>query len=294
MNSEKFSAINMKLLQPSTIAFTCKDFSVSQENFDLYYNDDKSILITQPQPSGEKLADYYKSEAYISHTDSSKSFTDKIYQMVKRFMLKKKLRLLTKQNKREKSLLDIGAGTGDFLALAKENNWQINGVEPNQKARSLAKEKGVFLNNSLEDVKSKFAVITLWHVLEHLPNLEEQIENIKKLLQDDGSLIVAVPNFKSYDAEYYKEFWAAYDVPRHLWHFSPAGIKNLFSKFDLELVQTEALPFDSFYVSLLSEKYKNESNNFIKAFQIGLQSNLKAKKSGNYSSLIYILKNKPN
>ncbi len=294
MNSEIFSVVNMKLLQPSDFAFSCKDFSLTQENFDLYHNEDKTILITHPQLPEEKLADYYKSDTYISHTDSSKTFTDKIYQKVKHYMLKRKLRLLETQNTREKSLLDIGAGTGDFLAFAKKNNWKVNGVEPNARARNLAKEKGIILQESLEAVQNKFAVITLWHVLEHLPNLEEQIQNIKKLLQDDGSLIVAVPNFKSYDAKYYKEFWAAYDAPRHLWHFSPRGIKNLFSKFDLELVNTKALPFDSFYVSLLSEKYKNKRSNFLKAMQIGLKSNLKAKKSGNYSSLIYVFKKEPN
>ena len=134
-------------------------------------------------------------------------------------MLKKKLGLLNLQNTSEKSVLDIGAGTGDFLALAKQKKWKISGVEPNLKARNLAKEKGVILHDSLEDVENQFGIITLWHVLEHLPNLESQIKTIKSLLHQDGSLIIAVPNFKSFDASYYKEFWAAYDVPRHLWHF---------------------------------------------------------------------------
>lgn len=283
----------MSLVEVSEFAFSCKDCSVSQENFDLYWNADKTILITHPQPKAEKLAGYYDSKAYISHTDASQTWMDKLYQQVKKYMLKRKLRLISNLASHNKNLLDIGAGTGDFLAMAKQHNWTVSGVEPNQKARSLAAEKNLILQN---DVKAfadkKFDIITLWHVLEHLPDLENQIITIKKLLTKNGNLIIAVPNFKSYDAKYYQESWAAYDVPRHLWHFSPEGIESLFSHFGLELIQTKPLTFDSYYVSLLSEKYKNGKMNPLKAFGVGFKSNRKAKKTNQYSSLIYIFKEK--
>jgi len=130
----------------------------------------------------------------------------------------------------------------------------------------------------------------MWHVLEHVPNLMESIKMLKELLTDDGHLIIAVPNFKSYDANHYKENWAAYDVPRHLWHFSESSIRHIFGKNDFAVIKTLPLIFDSFYVSLLSEKYKTGKSNLINGFVNGLKSNMKASRSGEYSSKIYVLK----
>jgi 2-polyprenyl-3-methyl-5-hydroxy-6-metoxy-1,4-benzoquinol methylase len=240
------------------------------------------------------LDSYYESEVYISHTDASKSFTDKIYQAIKKFSLGKKESLIANLVGTHKTLLDVGAGTGDFLVTAKKSGWIINGVEPNSDARILARGKGVDLIENIESLKDeKYAVITLWHVLEHLPDLESQIQKIISHLEDEGSLIIAVPNFKSKDAEYYKEFWAAYDVPRHLWHFSKSAIEKLFSKHKLHLVETRPMIFDAFYVSLLSEKYKSGKSGILilcKAFIMGLWSNISAWKTKEYSSIIYILK----
>lgn len=266
-----------------------KDFSVSQESFELVFNEELDMLVTQPQP--KTLDKYYESEVYISHTDAKKSLVDKIYQQVKTYSLKKKLKLLNSFETSKKSLLDIGAGTGDFLSTAKNGGWNIAGVEPNSLARTKAQEKGINLNTSLQEVNNKkFKVITLWHVLEHLPDLENQIKTIVSLLDVNGTLVVAVPNFKSYDAEHYGEFWAAYDVPRHLWHFSKKAIDVLFQKHQMNVVDCKPMLFDAFYVSLLSEKYKTGKLSFVKAFYQGLKSNRKAKGTREYSSHIYILK----
>ncbi|WP_121666104.1 class I SAM-dependent methyltransferase [Mesonia aquimarina] len=269
---------------------SCRDYTVSGKEFDLYWNEERDILQTFPVPSSSELPGYYKSQDYISHTDSSKTLIDKIYQAVKSKMLQKKLDLISSFSS-GKTLLDIGAGTGDFLALAKQNYWRINGIEPNTNARKLALDKGVNLSankNTLEP--EKYDAITLWHVLEHIPNLEEEIESLKSLLNIDGTLFIAVPNFKSYDARHYKKYWAAYDVPRHIWHFSKEGIERLFSQHNLKLVKTKPLVYDSFYVSLLSEKYKGGNFKFIKAFLTGLKSNILARRSKEYSSIIYIFK----
>lgn len=266
-----------------------KDFSVSQEEFELHYNQDLEMLVTSPEPTS--LKKYYDSDVYISHTDSKKSIVDKIYQTVKSYSLRKKVLLLNSFNASEKKLLDIGAGTGDFLLAAKNRNWNVDGVEPNIVARNNANKKGIPLYDGLQKVlNKKYQVITLWHVLEHLPDLENQIEKIVSLLDKNGTLVIAVPNFNSYDAEHYGKYWAAYDVPRHLWHFSKKSIEKLFLKHNMEVVKIKPMLFDSFYVSLLSEKYKYKKQNFIKAFFIGLKSNLKAKFSKEYSSHIYILK----
>ncbi|MCK0158116.1 class I SAM-dependent methyltransferase [Cellulophaga sp. F20128] len=266
-----------------------KDYSVSKEEFTLRYNTELDLLVTEPQP--KDLARYYESEDYISHTDAKKTIVDQLYQTVKNYSLQKKVKLITQLVSGNKSLLDVGAGTGDFLMAAKQKNWKIEGVEPNAKARKKALAKGVALKESLENLpNNKYGVITLWHVLEHLPNLEEHIQLLKSKLETEGTLIIAVPNFKSYDAVYYKQFWAAFDVPRHLWHFSRTGMARIFAKHQMTVVKTKPMLFDAFYVSLLSEKYKTGQQNLIAAFYRGLWSNLSALRSKEYSSIIYIIK----
>jgi ubiquinone/menaquinone biosynthesis C-methylase UbiE len=186
----------------------------------------------------------------------------------------------------------MGCGTGDFLQLAQQKGWQVQGIEPNEKARQIAASKGVtFLSGTTEAADQQFDAITLWHVLEHLPNLEEQIMELKRLLKPNGTLVIAVPNYKSFDAKHYKQFWAAYDVPRHLWHFSKISIQGLVSQVDMQVVAVRPMKFDSFYVSLLSEKYKTGKMNYVKAFFIGLYSNWKGSQTNEYSSHIYLIKN---
>lgn len=272
---------------------TVKDHSVSNEVFELYRDEELDMLLTYPQPSLNVLGKYYESVDYISHTDSKRSLFEKAYHFVKNIALKNKLDLINSLQKEKGSILDIGAGTGDFLSVAKKDGWKTIGVEPSAKAKKIALEKGVsFVNDTYELASHSFDVITMWHVLEHVPNLEEQIKELKRLLKPSGSLIVAVPNHKSYDAQYYKSYWAAYDVPIHFWHFSKKAIKELFSREGMELKKILPMKFDSFYVSLLSEKYKNGKMNFIKAFYIGLKSNMKAKRNLEYSSHIYVLENR--
>ena len=273
---------------------TVKDHSVSGESFELFYNEELQMLETHPRPSTEKLPEYYKSEDYISHTDTKRNLFERAYHFIRSIALNKKLKLINSFGASHKVLLDVGCGTGDFLLTAKKNNWQVSGIEPNEKARTISASKigpTVFdVEHLLKLESNAFDVITLWHVLEHLPNLEMHVAVFERLLKDNGRLVIAVPNFNSYDAKHYKEFWAAYDVPRHLWHFSQESIQILFSKANMTIEKVRPMKFDSYYVSLLSEKYKNGSMNYFKAFLIGLRSNLKAKSSGEYSSLIYVLK----
>ncbi len=241
-----------------------KDHSVSQEMFDLYYDETFDMLLTHPQPSAENLGQYYESANYISHTDGNKSLFEKAYQFVKNIALKNKLNLINELSPTKGKLLDIGAGTGDFLLTAKNNGWETIGTEPSEKARTIAKGKGVSIieaTSSLEN--NSLDIITMWHVLEHVPDLENQIKELKRLLKPNGTLLVAVPNFKSYDAKHYGKFWAAYDVPIHFWHFSKTAIKLLFEKENMTLQKVLPMKFDAFYVTLLSEKYKTGKMNFI-------------------------------
>jgi len=274
------------------VFITVKDHSVSGETFDLLLDAELQLLKTHPQPSFENLPKYYESDDYISHTDGQRSLFEKVYHFIKRKAIRDKVSLITKLQPQKGNLLDIGAGTGDFLQEAKNQNWNITGIEPNDKAKTIAIQKGVSFAQSLEALENhSFDVITMWHVLEHVPDLEKQIRELKRLLKPNGTILIAVPNYKSFDAQHYGKFWAAYDVPRHLWHFSKTAIEKLFARENMKLIKILPMVFDSFYVSLLSEKYKNGKMSFVNGFLIGLQSNWKAKRNFEYSSHIYVLKN---
>jgi len=269
-----------------------KDYSVSGENFELLFDEELQLLKTYPQPSLDKLPSYYESQDYISHTDSNRTWFEKLYHFIRRRAIKQKVRLIEYCNGEKGKVLDIGCGTGDFLAEAHLAHWKTFGIEPNEKAAFLSKSKGLCLAKTTADFEDHFFdVVTMWHVLEHIPNLEEQLSELKRIIKPTGTIIVAVPNFKSFDAKYYGKFWAAYDVPRHLWHFSKTAIQKLFAANHLKVAKVQPMYLDSFYVSLLSEKNKTGKINFFKGVFLGLRSNIYAKKNSEYSSHIYIIKN---
>lgn len=279
------------LTHTNPVYTTCKDHTVTGKDFDLVYDEEREMLITSPRPEKSEISGYYQSQDYISHTDSSKTFFDKIYHKVKRHMLQKKLKWINKKMPAKGRILDIGAGTGDFLVEAKKTGWKIQGVEPNETARSHAQAKGIKLYANTENFKSnRFDVITMWHVFEHVYDLRAQIIELDHLLKKGGLLIIAVPNFKSYDAGYYKEHWAAFDVPRHLWHFSQRSFKHLFSGTGFKQTDSKPLLFDSFYVSFLSEKYKTGKTKILNPLWIGLKSNIKGRYTSEYSSITYFFR----
>jgi len=275
-----------------------KDFTVSNEDFEIFHCANCQLRFTQNVPDENSIGRYYKSENYISHTNTSKGIVNRIYQIVRSGATKQKRKLIKKiTGRRNGDILDIGSGTGFFAAEMKKNNWQITGLEPDEDARKVALEVNKIELSSTDvlfQLKAKsFDVITLWHVLEHVHDLKNYVKQFKNLLKKDGKLFVAVPNYTSFDAEVYKEYWAAYDVPRHLYHFSPNSMKILMEEAGLKVDTIKPMWFDSFYVSLLSSKYKNGNTNWIAAFFTGLRSNFKAiSNPDRCSSLIYIISHK--
>ncbi|MFT5862677.1 MAG: 2-polyprenyl-3-methyl-5-hydroxy-6-metoxy-1,4-benzoquinol methylase [Flavobacteriales bacterium] len=274
--------------------FEVKDHSVSGKTFSLRYDAQSHMYFTEPKPSEAELPSYYESKDYISHTDGTRSFFEKVYQGVKQIALSRKHNLLKKHVPTQGTVLDIGAGTGDFLEFLSKKGWNIQGVEPSEQARSLAAKKAIVLEKELPRDTSPFDAITMWHVLEHVYELEAQWSWLKTHLAMDGTLFIAVPNFESHDANVYSAHWAAYDVPRHLYHFSKKAIKRLAQENQLEVVAVHPMKFDAYYVSLLSEKYKKGRMRFVQAFWNGWISNFKARRSGAYSSLIYVIKHQKN
>lgn len=271
-----------------------RDYTVSQDRFQIVKCSECGFHFTNPIPDETKIGEYYKAESYISHSSTNKGFINKLYQRVRKHTLKQKLKLIQRSST-GKALLDIGAGTGHFLSTCKEAGYNVTGLEPDKDARAFALENFNLHLDPIEELykqeeKSK-DVITMWHVLEHVYHLKKDVTQIEKVLKADGTLIVAVPNMRSFDAQFYKEFWAAYDLPIHLYHFQPSDIQNLFATVGMEVEEILPMKFDAYYVSMLSEKYKG--GNMIRAFFNGWRSNIKAK-SDSYSSQIYILKKKRN
>jgi len=274
---------------------SCRDYSASKEFFDIVSCETCGFLFTNPVPEQNDIYKYYNSDSYISHTNRKRGLFNRLYQIVRKYTIKKKTGLVKGLIKRG-HILDIGCGTGEFLNSCVKNGLSAEGVEPSEKAVKEAKIN--YRINISKDVSLKqyddqnFDCVTMWHVLEHVYEPEETIINIKRILSEKGYLVLALPNNESWDAEYYKEFWAAWDVPIHLWHFSKKSIVQMLEKHKFKLVSTRAMLFDSFYVSLLSEEYKSGNKNYFLSFIIGLVSNIIARttKKG-YSSQIYIFKN---
>ena len=271
-----------------TTSLRCKDHTVSLEEFSILRCPLCDLGITSPRP--RQLEKYYASNNYISHTSSGKGIINKLYLIARRYTLNRKLKLINRFSARG-SLLDYGCGTGDFLRQCERASWSVTGVEPSERALKLAKTASVHVYRELPENKI-YDIITLWHVLEHVPDLNHIVEKLKGCLAENGTLFIAVPNMKSHDAKHYNSIWAGYDVPRHLWHFSPTAMKKLLEKHALRFIDTKPMKLDSYYVSILSEKYSNNSSfmALIKGVFNGFFSNISARKTGHYSSLIYIAK----
>jgi 2-polyprenyl-3-methyl-5-hydroxy-6-metoxy-1,4-benzoquinol methylase len=272
---------------------SAKDHNVSKHIFNIVFCEACGFRYTNPKPSEKTIGKYYQSKNYISHTSSKKGLFNFIYHRVRNYQLNKKERLISTFNKsHSKELLDFGSGTGEFLSFCSNRGWKTTGVEPEKKAADLAVKNHNLnmktVSGFFESNTEKYDVITLWHVLEHVYDLEKYLIQIHRNIKKGGILVLGLPNSNSYDAIHYKENWVAWDLPIHLYHFTKNDIKRIAKNIGFELIKVKPLIFDSFYISMLSEQKKGRS----KLFGIfrGLVSNLKAKKTKEYSSHIYILK----
>ncbi|QEC69631.1 class I SAM-dependent methyltransferase [Panacibacter ginsenosidivorans] len=273
-----------------------EDYTVSHEIFPIWHCYNCSCRFTQQIPDINGIGRYYQSDTYISHSDTKQGLVNRLYHTVRNYTLKAKRRLIEKQSGKKKGiLLDVGAGTGAFANEMHEEGWKVIGLEPDKTAKENALK-----NYSLQlgDMNAIFSfkpetvdVITMWHVLEHVHQLHEYIDAFQQILKKDGTLIIAVPNYTSYDAKKYDIHWAAYDVPRHLYHFSPKALNALVKQHGFTIAGYKPMWFDSFYVSMLSEQYKTGKNNLLSAFWNGLRSNIRTMNNvKRCSSVIYIIK----
>ncbi|OJJ17418.1 methyltransferase [marine bacterium AO1-C] len=275
---------------------TCQDYTVTQEQFNIVQCTNCGFKFTNPRPDEAHIGKYYQSEDYISHSNTKKGLVNRAYHVVRNRALKGKLKLVNELGKQQpKKLLDIGCGTGFFLNTCKADGWEVWGSEPDPKTRKFAIEQvGIEIQQDIftENFQpQQFSIITMWHVLEHVHQLDKTIQRLRELLNDQGTLVVAVPNANAHEAQKFKATWAAYDVPRHLYHFAPETLTPLFEKSGFKVQKHLPMYFDSYYISMLSQKYKTGKNNYPKAVLQGWNSNKWAKKhNNNYSSVIYIIR----
>jgi 2-polyprenyl-3-methyl-5-hydroxy-6-metoxy-1,4-benzoquinol methylase len=271
----------------------CEDYLVSNQKFKIQQCQQCNFRLTNPRPDNNSIGAYYKSDQYVSHNDKGGGLINTAYRLVRNYTLRSKLTLINKLTGKPGKILDVGCGTGAFLESCREGGWLVTGMEPDPDARAIAREK---LKADIKpDLKAlagtePFDIISLWHVLEHIPNLDESINQLRQLLAEQGTLLIAVPNSDSYDAQLFREYWAAYDVPRHLHHFTPSTIELLFNKHGFKLVKQLPMVFDAFYIAMLSTRYQTGGTDYLKSIQVGLSSNARARKTGNSSSLIYLFK----
>jgi 2-polyprenyl-3-methyl-5-hydroxy-6-metoxy-1,4-benzoquinol methylase len=273
--------------------FQAKDYTVSGNAFGVAHCSKCEHRFTNPVPSQAEIGPYYKSADYVSHTNTSKGLIHGLYQSVRKFTLKAKRRLVESKTGRDQGThLDVGSGAGAFLATMKAAGWNTMGLEPDPDARAVAMADFGVEAKPIEELfqlaAGSFDAITMWHVLEHVHQLDAYMQQLKALLKADGKLLIAVPNYTSLDARVFGPKWAAYDVPRHLYHFSPASMRHLLSRHGLALVGTKRMPFDSFYVAMLSER--NTSGSLVRGVWVGFRSWVSAFfAKERCSSLIYII-----
>lgn len=275
--------------------FVATDHTVSRKKFAIWQCNDCGCRFTQHVPDARDIGPYYQSSDYVSHSDTNKGLVNKLYHLVRHFTVSAKKKLIERQVGKKGALLDVGAGTGAFVSVMKAAGWNVTGLEPDATARENAEKNHGLQLQPLEELfkltEGQFDVITLWHVLEHVHPLHEYLDTFRRILKNDGLLVIAVPNYTSRDARVYGEYWAAYDVPRHLYHFSPASMDRLLQQHGFRVVTRKPMWFDSFYVSMLSEQYKSGHSHFLKAAWNGLLSNIHATGHvGRCSSVIYLIK----
>ena len=268
-----------------------KDLFLTQEPFKILECKECGLLYTTPRPNKDEIERYYKSEEYYSHQENKEGFIPKVYEKVKSVNLKNKYGIAT-EGKGKGKALDIGCGVGDFLHTMEQHGWDCTGVEPSEDAKVIAKKriKGQLLSSEEQEnlPDSSFDIITMWHVLEHVDDIRWQIQQLHRLCKPGGRIIIALPNYKSYDGQYYKAEWAAYDVPRHLNHFNKETLIKILEESGLRHVKTEKLVWDAYYISYMSEKYRKHSLPLLRGAFRGLVSNCKARKTGEWSSLVYV------
>lgn len=275
-------------------AFKTHDYFLSQEEFNICVCKKCGFHFTNPRPTAEALAPYYKSDKYLSHSHANQGILGGLYQQIRKYTLRKKYELVSSIKDGE-SILDIGCATGQFLNEFKKRGWHCIGIEPDKEASEFAHKTydlKVFDEEKLDTLEAQsFDVISMWHVLEHVSDLSKRMEDLRRLIKDNGSLFIALPNLDSWDAHYYQKYWAGLDVPRHLYHFKKENVELLFNKYGFTMHKMFPMKFDAYYVSLLSEQYKKNPFYLFSAFFIGWYSNLKArKKTPNHSSILYVLK----
>ena len=265
-----------------------KDHFLSKESF-VVSGYKPGVLKTEPNLNSKELQKYYNSDKYLSHSKSN-SFFGIIYSKASTLMLSSKYKMIEKHINHKSNIVDFGCGKGDFVLKLSNKGYNCSGVENNELAISQLKKQNIKHHKSIDELTKKIDFIMFWHSFEHISNYESVLYSLKSLTSKNAKVLIALPNYLSFDARYYGSVWAAFDVPRHRFHFSPNGLKSVMADFGFKLVNTHPLYLDAFYISMISEKYKNNKLYFLFGMFIGLISNVMGLFNSNYSSSAFIFK----
>jgi SAM-dependent methyltransferase len=190
--------------------------------------------LTDP-PQGEELAALYSSGFYEPGPARANGLVELGHEF------NNTIRLRELRGLGHGRLLDIGSGRGRFLAAAKSAGWDVTGIEFEPGLAEMSARRfgvPVVVGDAVSaDVDGPFDVVTMWHVLEHLPDPHAALERAAALLRPGGTLIVSVPNNDSLQARLGGDAWLHLDIPRHLWHFTPASLARLVSRSGLRVVR---------------------------------------------------------
>lgn len=289
---EKMQKCPVCASEETTKFLETKDYFLTGKAFEIWECQTCKIRFTTPQPEEKELPKYYQSNEYFSHQTEKKNPVSFLYAQLRQKNIRKKYNLINQYVKRGK-ILDIGCGTGELLNFFKKQQWDTKGIEPSEKARTFGRKNyhlQIETETKLDQWPEKeFDIISMWHVLEHVPDINKRIDQTKRLLKDNGKIIIALPNPNSWDSKHYHKYWAALDVPRHLYHFTKESLSNLLKNKELKIIKIVPMKMDAYYVSYLSEKYRQKKLPLFRGFIKGWRSNRSARQTGEYSSLIYVI-----
>ena len=274
----------------------CTDHAVSNETYSLQRCGSCGLIFTIAPPDSQDKQTYSKLDQELNRADNPRKRLDRLYYYARILNIRRKIRLIERLTRVSSGkLLNYGAKSGYFSSRMTDRGWKVTSLEEYHEQRIFSLEMFHHRMMDIDEIDSlppgSFDAVTLWHTLEHQEDPHTLIEKLIRLLKPNGLLFAAVPNTDSLDAAWYGSQWAAWDVPRHLLHFNTTSMIRFGLAHNLVLMHHERMPFEAFYIPMLSEKFKGNRHPIITGAVRGLKfwhkTNTDREKS---SSIVYVFR----
>ena len=202
------------------------------------------LIYQNPRPLAADLMTMYPQE-YDQYQDATKREHSRILQLDRLYGLRKRSKAVMRHIERGR-LLDVGCATGEFLNAIRDKGWEVVGVEPSPLASRWARENldldvktGTLETVALPD--ESFDVVTMWNVIEHVPDPHAVLSKAYRLLRSNGLLVLTTPNFDSVDVKIFGRYWIGYELPRHFYVFSRRTLLEVVEKAGFRVLETKCL-----------------------------------------------------